>query len=164
MLDSDKSVYYTKSMIFFNGTSIPTDKSNLSCFWCRHSFETEPWFCPIKYEPSNRIYEVDGVFCSKECTNAWLYDNNMNLLYKDSPQLLSLMYYQRTGNFTWDITERAPSWKLLQAYGGDMTIEQYRSSFSKVKILPTDSVERPFQCYPISYEFSIQQNWGLSKN
>lgn len=157
------SIYYTKSMIFFNGTEIPTDRSNLCCFWDRHSFETAPWFCPIKYEPTTSTYEVDGVFCSRQCVNAWLYEHNMNLLYKDSPQLLSLMNYQRTGSFQPNMTDRAPSWKLLQAYGGDMSIEQFRESFSKVVIMPTDSIERPFQCYPVSYEFSIHQKWGLDR-
>lgn len=157
----NSSTCFTKSMIFFNGVEIPHDKTTISCYWCRHPFKTPPWFCPVKHNDSSNIYEVDGVFCSVECTNAYLYENNNNLLYKDSRQLLSLMYAQRTGKFNTEIFNKAPSWKLLQAYGGDMTIEQFRSSFDNVQIVQTDSIERPFQCYPISYEFAIHQKWGL---
>tara|TARA_B110000483_G_C18194410_1_gene542360 strand:+ start:2244 stop:2690 length:447 start_codon:yes stop_codon:yes gene_type:complete len=148
-------------MIFFNGVEIPKDKSDISCYWCRYPFKTAPWFCPVKFNQVSKIYEVDGVFCSRECTNAYLYENSNNLLYKDSRQLLSLMYAQNTGHFHKKNLDRAPSWKLLQAYGGDMTIEQFRSSFDTVDIIATDSIERPFQCYPVSYEFSIHQKWGL---
>ena len=151
-------------MIFFNGTEIPQDKSSISCFWCRHPFKTKPWLCPIKYDETNNIYETDGVFCSKECTNSYLYENNNNLLYKDSRQLLSLMYYQQTGSFDEKIGTRAPSWKLLQAYGGDMTIEQFRASFENVEICQTDSMDRPFQCFPVSYEFSIHQKWAYQSS
>ena len=161
MSQPNSSVCYTRSMIFYNGTNIPIDKSSLNCFWCRHPFKSTPCFCPIKYDKKSNIYEVDGIFCSQECRNAYLYENSANLLYKDSRQLCSLMYFQCTGNFPKENLSRAPSWKLLQAYGGDMTIDQFRASFETVDIVQTDSIERPFQCYPISYEFAIHQKWGL---
>ena len=160
---NENSVGYTKSMIFFNGQHINHDENiNINCYWCRHPFTSKPWFCPLKFYPEKNIFEVDGIFCSPECHNAFLYDNNTNPIYKDSAQLFSLLYFYRVGKWKKKLSIAiAPSWKLLQSYGGDMTIDEYRSTFDTVDIIPTESMERPIQCFPVSWEFSIHQKWGI---
>ena len=85
---SDKPLGKTQSMIFYKGISLDTCKSNLNCFWDRHSFEGYPWFCPISYLEDKKAYEVDGVFCSFDCANAYIYDNINNILYKDTSFLI----------------------------------------------------------------------------
>lgn len=159
---SDKQLEKTQSMIFYKGISLDACKSDLNCFWDHHPFEGYPWFCPISYLEDKKSYEVDGVFCSFDCANAYIYENNNNILYKDSQQLLALMHYQRYNKYPEDVQQKAPSWRLIDCYGGDRTISEFRSCQNNCKIIQTDIIERPFYCFPIFHNFTVQQKWGLT--
>lgn len=75
-------------------------------------------------------YETDGVFCSFNCCQAWINDNKHKSEYNDSSYLLRKMYKDMTGNTT-DTIKPAPNWRLLNNYGGNLTIEDYRNNFTK---------------------------------
>jgi hypothetical protein len=77
-------------------------------------------------------YETDGVFCSFNCCNAYIKDNKHNLLYSQSEVLLTEIYNQIFGNDIKTI-ENAPHWRLIDKYGGHLTIDQFRDSFNKVE-------------------------------
>lgn len=78
-------------------------------------------------------YLVDGIFCSYNCTVSWIHDHVHDPLYQNSLNLLNDMYIRRHNvePDAFQITP-APSWRMLQAYGGPMTIEEFRESFDKV--------------------------------
>ena len=82
-------------------------------------------------------YETDGIFCSFNCCMAFIKANGIRKipLYRHSASLLMQMYTKLTG--TPDIPEiiPAPHWRTLKAYGGHLTIEQYRDSFNKVEYI-----------------------------
>ena len=46
-------------------------KTNVSCFWCTHTFVTIPWGIPLSYE--NEVFDLYGVFCSPNCACALLF-------------------------------------------------------------------------------------------
>lgn len=151
------------------------------CYWCKHTFETLPIGCPIKYVPhiivkkyfsyitkdyytikeeisnskfheiyemiknqteddgnnltniqliKNDYYETDGIFCSFNCCIAWIKDNSYNNLYTNSIYLLHEMYNKCFG--VTHIIQQAPHWRLLSDYGGNMSIQDYRSTFNKI--------------------------------
>jgi hypothetical protein len=77
-------------------------------------------------------YETDGVFCSFNCCCAYIKDNKHNLLYAHSEVLLTEIYNQIFGNDIKKI-EQAPHWRLIDKYGGHLTIEDFRESFNKVE-------------------------------
>lgn len=75
---------------------------------------------------TNSYYESDGVFCSRNCRKAYLEDNKHNHLYDDSEQLIKII---EDG----DDVVPAPHWRMLKEYGGKLTIEEFRESFSNVQ-------------------------------
>ncbi len=91
----------------------------------------------------NEYYEVDGIYCSMNCIRADL-DNVKGNRYKHSYILLCGMYKKLTGIIpgAHDIN-KAPSWRLLKEYGGDMDIEVYRDSFTRFKYVNTMNIIRP---------------------
>lgn len=122
-------------------------ENKLCCFWDRH--ETDKIiYCPLdriqkpkikhytsfingkQYKIQDSIqdeitqeYYVDGVFCSVECALAFIKDNAHNSLYSYSENYLRQIY-SFTGN------QIAPHWRVLKEYGGNMTIDEFRKSFT----------------------------------
>ncbi|XWV26419.1 putative viral transcription factor [Tupanvirus soda lake] len=123
---------YTNKLNFISyttGKKIIIKKTNMRCRWDHHTFTNMPCFLPELYY--NNTYYVRGCFCSFNCALAH------NLYYiKDSKvhQRKSLTYrlykemYGLTSDDVVDIKE-APEIDILEAYGGDMSIDTFRRSF-----------------------------------
>jgi hypothetical protein len=76
-------------------------------------------------EVTNAYYEVDGIFCSSQCCLAFIRharNTTGGSKYEDSERLLHAML-----NITTPITP-ANDYRLLEAYGGNLTIDQFRSN------------------------------------
>jgi hypothetical protein len=107
------------------------------------------------------FYESDGVFCSFNCCNAFIKDNKHCKLYNNSETLLAEIYKNMFGKE--HIIESAPHWRLLDVYGGHLTIEQFRNSFNKVDyeyhgINRNTQIKKPVMFKPIAslYEEHIK--------
>jgi len=119
--------------------------------------EGKDYYVKEKVQFFDRDYYVtDGVFCSFNCTMAFILDHKTNPLYLFSINLLMKMYYD-TFLETAPTLEPAPSWRLLMTYGGHMTIEDFRKNFSKVEYQDIDNILVPFpQSKPIGILFEKQ--------
>jgi hypothetical protein len=80
----------------------------------------------------NEYYETDGIFCSFNCCKAFIKDNKHNKLYEFSDLLLAKLY-QDMFNINNIVINPSPHWRLLQEYGGHLTIAQFRDNFNKTK-------------------------------
>lgn len=81
-------------------------------------------------------YRVDGIFCSFPCVLAFIRDNKHDVLYQNSESLLRLMHRQCfPDSHLKHSLSIAPSWRLLQNYGGDLSIQQFRDSFSNTEYI-----------------------------
>jgi hypothetical protein len=71
-------------------------------------------------------FELDGVFCSGECRQAFLEEHVQDPIYRDSVALLKL----------YDDTKYVPamSWRLLREYGGRFTVEEFREKNASKKV------------------------------
>jgi hypothetical protein len=81
-------------------------------------------------EISDAYYEVDGIFCSPECCLAFINDEKTKVggsKYSDSERLLHFMLGLTTR------ISPANNFRLLKAYGGNLTIEQFRKSNKSIK-------------------------------
>ena len=133
-------------------------QTNIHCYWCRHSFDTTPVGCPLsmRVDPSKKVhssviknqifelteteyhrgkkivYETDGIFCSFNCALAYAKDRNYDPEYSQSYQLLQEMYCSIYGLDGGKLTE-APSWKLLDNYGGILNIQEFRETFQVIE-------------------------------
>ena len=77
-------------------------------------------------------YLTDGIFCSFNCCMAYIENNKHNSLYDMSECLLLKMYHDIYPSKVAFI-DKAPHWRKLKQYGGDLTIEQFRDSFNKIE-------------------------------
>ena len=80
----------------------------------------------------NDYYVTDGIFCSFNCCRAYIMDNKHNSIYDLSDILLKKMYVEITGNKCENI-DPAPHWRMLNGYGGNMSINQFRKCFNKIE-------------------------------
>jgi len=78
----------------------------------------------------NNYYITDGIFCSFNCCLAFIIKNKKTPIYFNSEYFLKQIFYSFFDK-NLEINE-APSWRLLTAYGGFMSIEKFRDSFNKV--------------------------------
>ena len=96
-----------------------------------HKNQNSSYF-QTEVQPLN-YYVTDGIFCSFNCCKAFILSNKNNPLYEQSEFLLNQIYqslFAIEGNF--DI-KPAPHWKLLEAYGGFLSIEEFRNNFYKIE-------------------------------
>jgi len=63
---------------------------------------------------------------------AYLKDRSHEEFYKKSESLLYAMYNKTFGDLNHNIAA-APDWRLLSAYGGPLSIDEFRESFSNIK-------------------------------
>lgn len=105
----------------FTDTLVWPQKTSLSCWWCRHGFNTVPVAIPCDYHDNKFV--VDGCFCSFECALAHMYDEN-NYTWET---IYLIKQMAKKMGIRLNIKKYAPSWKSLKAYGGSLSIEQFRS-------------------------------------
>ena len=94
----------------------------------------------------NEYYITDGTFCSFNCAYAYILANEENSEYTLSKSLLAKMY---ENIFKVEFTiYPAPHWRLLQQYGGHLTIDEFREQFNKIEYI---DLENRFTTKPIQY-------------
>lgn len=107
-----------------------TTECTSNCWWCRHTFKQELHIgCPVKYNQKDNTYITEGIFCSLNCAKAYLSEKmcSCESFYKDSPMLIHTYACELGYNGP---IKQAPSWKLLKAYGGYMSISDFRNETS----------------------------------
>ena len=85
----------------------------------------------------SRYFIVDGVYCSFNCCKAFIMSVQREDFYKHSQNLLNIMYRQVFDQATTNI-EIAPDWRLLNIFGGPLTIQEFRKSFNNMRFNDID--------------------------
>lgn len=138
---------YTKSSYAFS-EHFTNEKLNISS----HNHNKNNF----KVEKEKRdFYYVDGVFCSFNCTKAFIMENKKNSLYSNSISLLHKIYLDLFPDMKLEIIP-APSWRLLKEYGGDLTIEEFRKNFNKDVYEKKDIIKELPSFKSIGYVFEKQ--------
>jgi hypothetical protein len=88
----------------------------------------------------NGYYVTDGIFCSFNCTLAYIYEHKHENKYSLSEMLLYKLHSQLTGKSGAESDTRvrlnpAPSYRLLEDYGGHLSIESFRKNFNTVEFV-----------------------------
>ena len=99
-------------------------KTNINCWWCKHSFDNRPCFIPEKY--LNNVFSVCGCFCSFNCSLAFLI--NEDIYNKNNKITLLKFMYRMIYRNTNDNIIPSPSWKILKNFGGILDINEYRQN------------------------------------
>lgn len=135
-------------------------QENTKCWWCHYSFLSHPIQLPDEYY--NNTFFCSGHFCSFNCAKSYNLQHNDNLAWKRC-SLLNLLYFQTYGEYK-DIIP-APSWLILQDYGGTLTIEQFRNNFiyntKEYIVLHPPLISRQMQ---IEESYKVTTNQSVSIN
>lgn len=115
------------NLIDETGEAIKLNHTDISCWWCSHQFETLPCFIPRAL--IDNIYHVFGCFCSFNCAAA--YNMNMNdtqSKLRNRHALILKLFHDIFGKEKELIV--APSYLILTKYGGTLSINEFRKSFT----------------------------------
>lgn len=121
------------------------------CWWCSHSFDCVPCYAPcFRYSKSN-VVVLHGNFCSWNCTRSWVMGRRP---YAREPSvaevgLFAYLTVHRPRFCPVDATKRHPSTcfcldqafsvtpappkECLEAFGGTVSIAEYRKHFMTIK-------------------------------
>jgi hypothetical protein len=123
LIETEKIFMFGKSVNKVNVYNIKF-RQGTKCLWCKHSFDTPPIELPEDY--FNGTFYCMGNFCSWNCAKSFNIDINDSSTWKRE-SLLNLMFYKTYGEFN-EITQ-APSWLMLEDYGGLLSIQDFRNLF-----------------------------------
>jgi hypothetical protein len=139
--------------------SIIECNNDSNCWWDKIQFTTPAVEMPESYY--NGIFSCTGKFCSWECMMAYNIDINDENISKRT----SLIYYMYKKTYNKEIIIKpAPSWKILDTFGGPISIEKYREN------LNTNTIDYNYIKPPIISRISyvekipIKQNIEVIKN
>ena len=108
----------------FDVTQWPQSTS-IACWHCTHSFDGLPMVLPVRMRRVNDkcVYYAIGTFCSLACASAY----NLYVLKNEKAfSLLHTMAKQFFGKSSKRGTKTAPPKEVLQKFGGDMAIAEFR--------------------------------------
>jgi hypothetical protein len=126
-------------------SSVSPFTQKYSCFWDRHPIDGPIVRCPVSQQPlpvefkynsllngntytiqdqinsTEWVTLVDGAFCSASCCLAFAQDQTHPLFIQSE-----VLIRQDCPD-----VHPAPHWRCLREYGGELTIEQFRTNLSK---------------------------------
>jgi hypothetical protein len=126
--DNKKHYLDIKLINVVDGKLIIADKTDIACWWCTYNFDTTPCFIPERYV--NNKYYVFGCFCSFSC--AYAYNQNMNDYKVHVRNSLLNQMYSTIFEIKTPIPI-APPKEMLEKFGGELTIEQFRDPALLIK-------------------------------
>lgn len=110
-----------------------TQPNDFRCWHCAAPFDTPPIPLPVSYDPRERAFQVEGNMCSWACAKTYLATHggfgcsHRLLLLKQ----VALCHYGQQLN----AIVGAPPHTALRAFGGNMSIEEFRASDVRVQVL-----------------------------
>lgn len=141
--EGQKDLFDSNSSSISNNAIPPlyeSQKSNVSCWWCCHQFNTYPIGMPIYIKRDRpKHFRVKGCFCSFNCCLAYINDIGKTTQRK---HILKYMFKLLTlKKYNVDL-KPAPPREALSMFGGWMNIVQFREKFDtlityNVNIHPT---------------------------
>lgn len=107
--------------------------SSCLCWHCCHSFAGPPLPMPIKYDDRLDEFHVVGNFCSWACMKSYNMDSRSYMRHVNAT-IISLFHKKCTGKVQG--IRPAPPRLALRAFGGHMSIEEFRGCEAVLMIMP----------------------------
>jgi len=127
ILDKKIVRFYSRGKTVEETDTFYTTKTDLCCMWCTEKFESVPIPIARKYDKINRVFHVGGQYCSVSCALAECRaEKSMSLLSIESAT--RLLFCKMFGSNAITDCTCAPPRRLLQKFGGPMTIEEFRAT------------------------------------
>lgn len=126
-----------KLPVSFNGVKDWVKSINIKCWSCDCTFHTVPLFIPLSItssgDPVRISMDTFGNFCSWNCASLHIETYQKSNNRWESREMLKFLYKCFTGD---KISEILPAMSKtnMKQYGGDMTIQEYRSKLQELSI------------------------------
>jgi hypothetical protein len=125
-----------KTLLYKN---IPVTDNKSACFWCTHDFDTPD--CHIPFYNMNGQVHGYGVFCRPECAVGYLMKEHLDDSTKFERYHLLNRIYGKVFDYKKNIKPAPNPFYMLERYGGNLTIEEYRALLQSNHILFT--IDKP---------------------
>ena len=113
------------------------------CWWCCHPFEGTPLNMPLSYDDRRNSFRTIGNFCSWSCMKTYALDKygcgKGSMITSNMVMMRRRIY----GKKALDGVKPAPWRYRLKVFGGDMTIEEFRSNQTVDKEIPKFTDTKP---------------------
>ena len=107
-------------------------QTDVACWHCCHTFESSPVGVPIECVRNSQ--KLMGNFCSFNCAYAWALDQaNHHADYQTACRVKA--FARDHFKIDPDKISRAPDRLALQMFGGNMTIDEFRSCANQVQVV-----------------------------
>jgi len=113
-------------------TTVYPKSTNILCWWCCHSFDKQPRFIPTRYDDIRQRYQIQGNFCSWECAKSYLINDKGNYFPCTNLHHFTSMVKKIMGKTMF--IKCAPPRQWLKSFGGTMTIEEFRKTFTEYDV------------------------------
>ena len=110
----------------------PTQTSVL-CWHCCHPFAGQPLPMPVRHDARRDLFHVVGTFCSWACMKSYNMDSSSYMRHVNATYI-TLFHKRCTGKLQG--IRPAPPRLALKAFGGTMSIEEFRVCDKNLMILP----------------------------
>ena len=110
------------------------------CWWCCHPFESESIGFPYNHDDRRDTFHTTGTFCSFECVKAYNLDRDSAT--KGINAMWILLMKKRILGKTTPINT-APKRQALKQFGGPLSIEEFRSGRSDIRIRLPNEIRQP---------------------
>jgi hypothetical protein len=137
-------------------------KNKSCCYWCCHSIDNSIFGMPYNYDTINDTFYILGSFCSLNCANAYNFSVNSGSDKVWEVNSWIQMLARRYG-FK-NVIRPAPSRYLLEMFGGNLNIEDFRKSHldeTKTYVLnipPMISINTTSEIINTSYLSKLSEN------
>lgn len=116
------------------------------CWWCCHSFEWESLHFPYAFV--SNVFYTTGHFCSWGCMKAYAIERGKF----EACSLITLLRKRTEGKIT--PIKMAPKRYCLEMFGGDVTIDEFRSG------VPVIRLEIPGEVFQMQTTVKEQQKYS----
>lgn len=105
------------------------ESTDTLCWHCCHAFECRPVPLALSYDSKREAFRVYGTFCSFECAGAYARDTPVPGSSGGAVGMAMFqMFREVTGCTDPRRYRKAPPRCMLRAFGGTMTIEEFRAA------------------------------------
>jgi hypothetical protein len=103
------------------------------CWWCSHEIPTTSLQLPTSFDRVTKKFSGIGQFCTISCVKAFGLNSSFSLINKNNVHNLITMLVQESQPDAALNIQAAPPWMCLQAFGGTMSIEEFRCARQDVQ-------------------------------
>lgn len=125
---------YTVKIANLLSVKFESDNDKQRCWWDHHEYDDSGVCIPYKYERIGQMHHVSGKgsFCSMFCLWAYLLEEQKKQYHLRDFRLeksIELTQFLFSKMYTDDVALKpSPDWRLLDCYGGHLTINEFRKS------------------------------------